>query len=154
MAGASRRNCTAGFFAGSELIAVQEDHPPHDFAGSDMEPDAGAVTEWPRRIGEMLQYSIQHERRGKLSRVAESITPLQLYLVDALEINRRALARYRLRHTRIMHLQATDFGFDPFGIDLDAIFDSNRARKECSRDHRPKATNRKNAINGEAKFPL
>ena len=76
----------------------------------------------------MLQYSIQ-QRGGKLSWMTENITTLQLYLVDALEINRRALTCYRLRHTRVMHLQATDFGSDPFGIDLDPIFDSNCARK-------------------------
>ena len=43
-----------GFFAGSELIAIEEDHPPHDFTGSGMESDARTVTERPRRIGEML----------------------------------------------------------------------------------------------------
>src|SRR5262245_50924326 len=86
--------------------------------------------------------------------MTEHITALQLYLVDALEIDRRSLTRYGVSHTGVMHLQAADFGFDPFRIDLDPIFAPDHPREQRPSDHGAKAANREDAIDGEAKFPL
>src|SRR5919106_1571867 len=139
-----------GCFTGSEFFAIQENDSSHDFAGTQMKSDARTVAEWPRCVGEMLQHSIQHERRSKLSGMAKDITTLQLYLVDALEINRRALTSDRLRNTGVMDLHTTDFGVDPFGVDLDPIFDPDRARKQGPSDDSAKTTNRKDTIDGES----
>ncbi len=91
-------------FSGLYLIAVQQHHPPHDFAGADMEAYPGSMLERPGGVGEQCERGIEHIGGRKTSWGDENITALERRSFEPLEVDRGPLTGVRLFDGLIVHL--------------------------------------------------
>src|SRR5204862_1526083 len=113
--------------AGRQLRALEDYGAGHDLAGSRVQAYPIAALERTRRVRQHLEHDV-HQRRGReRPRVANDVATLDRRTLEALQIDRGALAGHRPLDRVTVGLQPANLGHEAARKDFDAIVHTKRA---------------------------
>src|SRR5207253_8842077 len=95
-----------------------------------------AALQRARRVGEDLEDDVDQRGGGERPGVPDDVAALDGGALEALQVDRGALARHRALDGVAVGLEPTDLGDEPARKDLDAVVDAERARRQRSGDRK------------------
>src|SRR5262249_1709865 len=142
-----RKTRTAGLNA---CFTSKHNHPRHHLCRPVMQPHSRTMTQRARRAGQQFETDIDHRSTAKSPGGCKNAAALNLFDIDALQVDGRALARCSQIRISAVNLNVSSTRSQRFRQDFKFIARSNLTGDEGAGDHGAKSFDREGAINGQS----